>query len=135
LGETVNQEIKSRWLAALRSDDYTQGRNYLRTTTVDVDPVVQHCCLGVLCELAVADGVVAAGEDRPSDFIRRWAFPIGDGGYNDGTLPDEVMDWAGLSDSDPGVPFGDDDSLMLSSVNDDEGLSFAEIANLIEEYL
>lgn len=46
----MNQEIKSHWLAKLKSGEYTQGRTYLSGEG-------KHCCLGVLCEMAIEAGL------------------------------------------------------------------------------
>ena len=50
----MDSTIKARWLAALRSGDYTQGVDYLHQ--IEEDKEHTFCCLGVLCELAVEDG-------------------------------------------------------------------------------
>jgi len=39
---------KDKWLEALRSKDYVQGRKRLRYKTSNEDT---YCCLGVLCDL------------------------------------------------------------------------------------
>ncbi len=41
----MNPEVKAKWVAALRSGKFTQGRSALKT--VDGG----YCCLGVLCEI------------------------------------------------------------------------------------
>jgi hypothetical protein len=41
----MNAEIKAKWLEALRSGRYPQGRKALR------DEHDQYCCLGVLCDV------------------------------------------------------------------------------------
>jgi hypothetical protein len=41
----MDQEIKTKWVAALRSGNYKQGRYVLR------DESGFYCCLGVLCEV------------------------------------------------------------------------------------
>jgi hypothetical protein len=41
----MDAELKKRWVAALRSGEFKQGRGLLR----DGD---QYCCLGVLCSVA-----------------------------------------------------------------------------------
>jgi hypothetical protein len=41
----VNPEVKTKWVAALRSGEYKQGRGLLR------NGAGQYCCLGVLCEI------------------------------------------------------------------------------------
>lgn len=56
------QEIKTKWLAALRSGEYNQGTGSLR------EPGTQYyCCLGVL--QMVCDGKVEDGLPMPS---REW---------------------------------------------------------------
>lgn len=41
-------ELKAQWLAALRSGEYIQCTGQLSR---EVEGVMQHCCLGVLCRL------------------------------------------------------------------------------------
>ena len=41
----MNKEIAKSWVEALRSGEYTQGKNMLRYRD-------NYCCLGVLCDLA-----------------------------------------------------------------------------------
>jgi len=40
----MTAEMKAKWLEALRSGKYQQGKNFLREGD-------RYCCLGVLCEL------------------------------------------------------------------------------------
>lgn len=41
----MDKELKDKWVAALRSGEYKQGRSYLKRGDL-------YCCLGVLCEVA-----------------------------------------------------------------------------------
>jgi hypothetical protein len=41
----VRSELRQRWIAALKSGKYTQGRDHLRNDNNT------HCCLGVLCDI------------------------------------------------------------------------------------
>lgn len=43
----MNAEIKAKWLEALLSGNYRQGRIFLKRFT----GVTKHCCLGVLAEV------------------------------------------------------------------------------------
>lgn len=43
------QELKQRWVEALRSGRYQQGRGYLRKDG-------KYCCLGVLCDVVDSTG-------------------------------------------------------------------------------
>jgi hypothetical protein len=45
----VNKTIKKKWLKALRSGKYQQGKNTLKWQSGNRDP--EFCCLGVLCEI------------------------------------------------------------------------------------
>lgn len=44
----MDAELKTKWVKALRSGDYEQGKNSLRKND-------KYCCLGVLCEIQGAD--------------------------------------------------------------------------------
>lgn len=50
----LSKVLKRRWVRALRSEKYQQGRGMLRRTNEDNgEPLVvpTYCCLGVLCEV------------------------------------------------------------------------------------
>jgi hypothetical protein len=116
-------------VAALRSGDYRQGRQRLRS--VD-EAGFTYCCLGVLCDVAASDGVgiwtrlPGLIRDTPVFF----ATTNGDGSSVE--LPPSVANWAGTI-RDPIVTQGDDVN-HLSRINDDGG-TFEEIADLIEKFL
>lgn len=120
--EDMDPTIKAQWVAALRSGDYIQGRGQLTNSSRD-------CCLGVLCKLAVANGVDVTVEtdDKgtvlydgleflPPASVVTWAF--GSGEYDRDSI------WSAYHpdlERDVGLP----------DVNDN-GASFAAIADLIE---
>jgi hypothetical protein len=85
----MNPEIRARWVAALRSGEYRQGDGHLRMGD-------RLCCLGVLCELAVEDGVVNGVQ--LSDGL--WEYN-GSAGW----LPPAVVDWAARVACCPGCGF------------------------------
>jgi hypothetical protein len=139
----MNPEIKERWIAALESGEYPQGRGLLVRDG-------NYCCLGVLTDLAVKDGVCEWTDGRG-------VMEPGDGddeGYlEDGTTPNDVQEWAGLPDCNPSVSVpaelaerlwpGDEDehgpvavpqSASLAELND-AGAEFSEIAALIRSEL
>lgn len=123
--ERMNPEIKKRWVAALRSGKYVQGKGRLKQRRDHEKS--KYCCLGVLAEIAVQDGVIDPPRKRE------------DGSYEyDGdahTLGTKVQEWAGLCDANPimcGV--GKADYASLARLNDD-GMSFTEIADVIEKQL
>jgi hypothetical protein len=118
----VNPDVKARWVTALRSGEYAQGRGRLRQLGAAGGTL--HCCLGVLCELAAAEGVA---EYRYGLFYgTSTQVETGFGGV----LPYDVKEWAGLTSADPLV-----DGRLLSVWNDGERLSFEAIAEKIERYL
>ena|SRR5258708_25128969 len=41
----ITQELKTRWVEALRSGKYKQGKNYLKNDDGTM------CCMGVLCDI------------------------------------------------------------------------------------
>lgn len=132
----MNPEVKAKWLAALRSGDYEQGRDALRTGTRHR----QYCCLGVLCDLAVKEGIIG----QPILIDRDWTY--GDTTHTSwSALPLTVAQWAGLYNPDDlshTSGFGIDamatspegDRTSLSSLND-SGKTFEQIADIIEDQL
>lgn len=132
----MKQEVADLWTEALRSGDYQQATG----TLVDIDyrngEIVGHCCLGVLCDLAVKADVEVycvgpmehRGEYDPTDPEDvYWTGVTYDS--SDALLPKSVMNWAGMSTSDGSWEDGPD---SLASLNDN-GLTFHKIARLIEE--
>lgn len=45
--QTIAENLRN-WIAALRSGEYTQGKNYLRTN----GDILKYCCLGVMCDIS-----------------------------------------------------------------------------------
>ncbi len=133
MSEKMNPEIKKQWVTALRSGDYKQGKTALCTSE-------GHCCLGVLSDLhAKAMGIPGPVDSGPLNSTR-YCY-LNEVSY----LPQEVCQWAGLSDRSPTVPL-DDDELMrlglgsgptnppLAELNDHH-CTFKEIADFIETQL
>lgn len=110
----TKQEIKKEWLRRLRSGEYKQGQDYLNRNG-------RFCCLGVLCDIAEEQGVVTSS--LVSYYTRGYGEEL-----RDGSLPYEVVAWAGLDHSDP-RPGGH----RLSSMND-SGYTFDQLADIIEEH-
>ena len=107
-------EIKKRWLEALRSGEYEQGKDVLRRND-------SFCCLGVLCDIFAKEG--CSKWDEPDDKGVRHI-------ENDkGALPLCVVLWSGIKDGNPFI-----DGYSLSAWNDG-GKSFKEIADIIEKEL
>jgi hypothetical protein len=133
----MNQEVKPLWLAALRSGQYPQGQSTLRKRYPDEGPDT-FCCLGVLCELAVAAGIIPAPRVDPEDNVYTYGAALNTrntGGNSTWALPDVVATWAGVdrfgSVRDPETGYCVVDLISLN----DRGSSFLEIADQIEAHL
>jgi hypothetical protein len=109
-------ENAQKWVAALRSGEYKQCAGML--TKLDGDKVIGHCCLGVACEVAIANGVELKVEDCETRRI-----------YNDddAVLPDPVVEWLGLTSRDGA--YNEDGQL---TADNDAGQPFDRIADIIE---
>lgn len=127
-------EVKQLWIDALESGEYTQGVGALATKDGG------NCCLGVLCELAVKAGVLSEEDVKAPDYFSYTASKT----YKDSVNypPHEVAEWAFNTNGVPGnasiynprVAIPGSSSITLSELNDD-GATFAEIANYIKEQL
>ena len=119
----MRQEIADKWAEALESGEYEQGRRALAVSDSGPVPSVRHCCLGVLCELAIADGV-ALDKAPAYDGTPRITYA-----NQASTLPEEVQEWAGMQTNEGTLQtYGN----TLSGHNDD-GVPFSEIAEIIRE--
>lgn len=125
----MNPEIRAKWTAALRSGEFEQGLGKLNYIDLDTGRR-KNCCLGVLCDLAV-DAEVVIFQDE-NDHVSYGRF------QNSTSLPEEVMDWAGLTSDDPILltrPYADgsgQESITCAMANDSQHLTFAQIADLID---
>lgn len=120
----MNKKIKEKWLEALRSGEYEQGRGALKRGKDGYG--VKYCCLGVLCDLYVKDPL---NNDR-------WRYSYVVVGYNtysieesSGTIPISVADWAGIDIKEKEVG-----KLIYELIlaNDRDWKPFDEIALMIE---
>lgn len=121
----MDQGIKARWVEALRSGKYLQGKNDLRYRADHKKS--EFCCLGVLCEIAVDDGVIFPPQRNA------WGAYV----YDEATkVPSRaVKDWAGISEFNPAVIGPDGGRTSLATLNDEAGLDFNAIADIIEAQL
>ena len=124
----IKPEIKTLWIEALRSGKFKQGNGKLRKLDIETGEE-QHCCLGVLCDLAEEAGVIQRYVD--DDDIHVYFTPASDRSRE--FLPIAVQRWAGFQygDNSPDIPQVGESLVGLN----DNGKTFTEIANLIEEYL
>jgi hypothetical protein len=141
----LKPEVKQLWLEGLRTGGFQQCSGILSDG-------VGYCCLGVLSELAYREGVLTRE-------VQNTYKPLF-GGYEDprrgetivyygalaasGVLPREVADWA-FEEFDATVVYWENPRVwdprlgvkVITSLADlnDEGLTFEEIADVIEEQL
>lgn len=117
----MKAEVKAQWVAALRSGEYAQTKGRLRDGS-------GYCCLGVLCEVAVKEGVIGKPTQGADGNFR---YPGGHRGRPEGgVLPRAVQEWAGLDSDNPVV-----DGYTLVWLNDFEGWDFEQLADLIDRGL
>jgi hypothetical protein len=126
----MRTDIKELWVAALRSGAYRQGTGALKVTT-RVGEGTGYCCLGVLCELAVTAGMIPPPTKTDGLSSDHWTYGIGES-VHDTILPAIVRDWAGILSRNPAIN-GHPQSTLAGA--NDSGLSFGEIADIIEEQL
>ena len=135
----MNPEVKAQWVADLRSGNFTQGTGVLHRQHDNTATGHTFCCLGVLCERAVAAEV--AERQISTSLDPAWRGIATYYGTNEKDLgnkshhylPEDVREWAGLTNVDPVVEINGY-SMRLSEHND-QGCTFAQIADAIEEQL
>ena len=112
-------KVLENWIKALRSGDYKQGKNFLRTGDT-------YCCLGVLCDLFIKDQA-----DKGCSWVideERIVHPFLDGEYGDefSEFPSKkVSEW--LDD----YRINEEELAKMNDI----GKSFDEISSYLEEYL
>lgn len=116
----MKKYIKERWLTALRSGKYPQGKGWLNQDG-------KFCCLGVLAEIAVEDGVVQPDPDR--GVVR---YRSRDGIIAHSFLSPALMEWSGIAD-DEGEFLNEQDNYEQLTTLNDRGMSFNDIADVIEK--
>lgn len=142
------------WVDALRSGAYERGEKYLATSD-NPDGPYRYCCLGVACEVAIANGVpltYVSQKQQPSlvpsvspSQVWEKVYHGGDacggsGGECSGSfLPAAVQDWLGLHDENPIILFspGGEGSYPMAELNaitanDSNHWSFEQIADALE---
>jgi hypothetical protein len=115
----MNPGIRAQWCAALRSGEYAQTDEALRRLEEENGHPAGYCCLGVLTDL-----YVKAGNDETYNGCANV--------WESDTLTGPVMRWAGLDDDNPWLDGGPGRRRAAAEWNDDEGATFAEIADLID---
>lgn len=139
----MNADVKRKWLDALRGGEYKQTTG--RLLSVSTSGEKSYCCLGVLCDIAVQEGVTDWGS---SSFGAQSIVAMsakGETFLESAGLPPSLQEWSGVygdcaSFDRPveGIVEGEDGPEAqffgnLVGLNDEAGWTFAQIADLIEE--
>ena len=113
----MNPDVKTKWVAALRSGQYKQTRGRLREGA-------SFCCLGVLCNLHAQEHPDTAAEQYdPHRYMGQARI-----------LPTPVQEWSGLTERIGSMTTINGVRLCHAEHND-RGRSFKQIAKAIEEQL
>lgn len=112
----MNPHVKRKWVAALRSGEYRQGRKQLFTDDN------RRCCMGVLVEEMAPEFC----KDGPDEFGVKKVMTSSVSYYVNDTIPDDLSTTWGL----------DPDAVdVLINKNDSSRWSFKRIATWIEKNL
>jgi len=142
----MKQDIKEKWLNALRSGEYLQGKDSLQPAPNSF------CCLGVLCDIAIKEKAIDNAQWIEADEGNGLKFASGmlsnepdfyRQSYEteeDGELPANVRRWAELESCNPQVLVtineeGHQKPLSLAELNDTWNYDFKKIADLIEKQI
>lgn len=112
----TDEEFRAKWIAALRSGDYKQGKTFLR------DGDDHYCCIGVAA--SVHPGFKWIAEDLGAAGTVYNAQHGDECGY--GQLLESGLETIGISR---------DAQDALIGLNDDQGFTFSEIADVLEAKL
>lgn len=143
------KEVADRWVAELRSGKYQQTTGYLNVVRSENEGHPGgFCCLGVLCEIAVSDGIVShAGEELMDNGEGEYAF-MNYGDMSSALLPYRVLNAYRMESSTVSLDRSQIsefvelnhyahlaylDQMSLVDLND-AGVPFSAIANIIEKY-
>jgi hypothetical protein len=124
----MNQELKAKWVEALRSGEYKQTTGELHDRATD-----SYCCLGVLCRVVGAEfGDVMEHNEDDGEWVSHDYVPHIGGKV---LAADEELKASVCEE------FGIPDQTVLISMNDGNekeeirSHTFSEIANFIEKNL
>lgn len=130
----MKKAIAEKWISALRSNKYKQGKDYLcqAYTRKGKKPQFTHCCLGVLCDMYNKEH---AGKDKLKvNELTGTEYDVVMFNDKAETLPRKVMKWAGIK-SDIGEIKNDWTKKNYDSLAEmnDCGESFKTISNVVEK--
>lgn len=119
----MNEDVAKKWVEALRSGKYRQGKGRLRQT--DHTNHGRYCCLGVLCDIAEKEGKFKWKDWIDAQNVYVSHMTLQPDFMATASLPPEVARWAGVL---PHCQATQD----LAEFNDSEDSHFHGIADYIE---
>ena len=125
----MNIDVMRKWINALRSGVYEQGVNALGARIL-VDGVAtdRFCATGVLCELAVKEGLINRTE-QPQICLPFSRVSFRYNGH-EWSIPAEVFAWLGVEEWP-----ADNLIVYIAILNDEHRFSFENIANYLQDEL
>lgn len=119
----INQERLALGTAALRSGDYPQATGCLRGPE-------GYCCLGVLTEVAIANGLKLHTRENDAGV---WSYGVDaeDRFHESGVLLNQVRDWYGFDHTNPVITFGGETHSAVTA-NDSARKDFNWIADAFD---
>lgn len=118
-----NKERLQLLVNALRSGEYTQGKNVLAKP--NIDGKMCYCCLGVACKVAIDNGLEIEVDDSIKDA------PVEFDGDRT-VLPQSVQTWYGFDRDDPELINDQQVYINATYSNDTLGYTFDQIADAFE---
>lgn len=113
----MKKDVMEQWVSLLRSGEFRQTTTYLENRQ-------GNCCLGVLCNLALVNGIcdnTLLDDELQINFFDE----------NSGGLPNSVMEWSGIQNV---LAYISSLGRSLATLNDMDKLDFNQIADIIEKY-
>lgn len=115
----MNHTLKKKWIKALRSGKYKQGKNRLRSLVGE-----KYCCLGVLCDVSGLDWEESISECKRFKLKNSKELPTG--------LADIFFNCSSTT-AGPIVEISGAKTCLAA--HNDNGATFSQIADAIEEQL
>lgn len=117
----MKHEVAEKWIEALKSKEYKQGKNKLcRVDGGDRE----YCCLGVLCDVYSKEHPSSVFE--PSVVSSDWLTFFG----CSNTLPDEVRIWSGMATATGDYLQHTNNLVRMNDI----GTPFWKIAKIIDQF-
>jgi hypothetical protein len=113
---------QEKWVQALESGEYTQGKNFLKKRKRHTQ-TFEYCCLGVACEVFGKN--ILTETDTRADGVIKFSDTPHDEGWS-GSMPPAIMKILKLN-----TRIGENHNFSSLAEQNDRGDSFAKIAAFI----